>query len=177
MHPKDHSVYSIFFIKGGGRFGNQLLLMCHFLAFCFHYQKTYKLRLVNIKFSKFYRFVNEHKPIYYFNSAGGENYPLFIRIISIAYRFNLPYFAHHFSNAMAYTVLGNPFKKIVRIKSNENAVDLASINFEKDLLKNRKLALCGWQFRCWSLLAKYKEEIRTFLKPHNRYYDKTQLLF
>jgi hypothetical protein len=167
-------INTIFYIKGGGRFGNQLLTMLHLLAFAKEY-KHLNLRIVHIGLVAYNALIDPNKPIFYINTAGGKRWPLFIRIIILLQKLGFGKTAHHYSKLIAYTVIANPFKRFITYKSLDmSKYELSDPVFLKALESMNKVALWGWGFRCWDLLEKYKDEVREAIAPKSEFYKKAQ---
>jgi len=168
------SINTIFYIKGGGRFGNQLLTMVHLLAFSKEYSHL-KLRIVHNGLVQYNSLIDSKRPIFYVNTAKGSSWPLFIRIILLLQNCGLVNFSHHFANAMAYSVLANPFKKFVKLKRVKlKDYQLSNVDFINKLTSLNKVVLWGWGFRCWDLVEKHYGQILADLLPRNIYFERAQ---
>lgn len=155
----------LIYSHGGGRLGNQLLVFSHLLSW---YWENPNYRLMNLSFWEYAELfeTTRHNAICYFSERGASS----PRILQ--YLHNRPMLTKQLLGYVRYPTLKlsdwNLLHHRVDVGFNK-VLDLSSSDFNHLLDKKKVVMLSGWQIRCWELVKKYQDDIRSYFTPLPKY--------
>jgi len=161
---------TLFFLSGGGRYGNQLINFYHLLSISIEH----KLNIYKLNDSSFIS-TNNYIPFININISKKNSFKTNLqeRPKKIEYLFKIYYrFCIYFLHAFFYLIPNLRSYKFKPHKERDKFLIAEKINLENQLdvfLKNSKKynsVFSGYGLRNYDLLKKHKEKIRTYMLDH-----------
>jgi hypothetical protein len=154
----------LIYSHGGGRLGNQLLVFSHLLSW---YWENPGYRLMNLSFWEYAELFNttQNNAVCYY-SEEGDSIPF------SKYLRNKPAITKQLLDYVRYPALKLSDWHLLYHRVDvgfDNVMNLSSPEFNNVLDQNKIVMLSGWQIRCWDLLKKYQDDIRSYFTPLPKY--------
>ena len=155
----------LIYSHGGGRLGNQLLVFSHLLS---RYWENPNHRLLNLSFweyAELFEATTDNAICYY----SKEKHSLFN---ILKYLHNKPSFTKQALDYVRFPVLKLSDWNLLYHRVDvgfDRILDLDSRQFNELLLEKKIIMLSGWQIRCWDLLKKHQDKIRSYFTPLPKY--------